>query len=197
MEATVARRLLEAERDRLVSVRRALEHELPHEDDGDRPGDRTPLDRHEADLAGDLFEREKDLSLLGRVDDELGEVDEALRRLGEGTYGWCQACAEPIPDERLDAVPATRFCTVHEGSWEGGGGSVGGDAPAASALAEREALEHLDLVLADDDADDLRLGPEELALHSVRPSEEPSVRLTPEEVERMELQAAEGREPPP
>jgi RNA polymerase-binding transcription factor DksA len=41
-----------------------------------------------------------------------------LRRLDDGTYGSCQACGGDIGDERLEAVPATRFCIQHQGDAE-------------------------------------------------------------------------------
>jgi RNA polymerase-binding transcription factor DksA len=40
----------------------------------------------------------------------IAEVDSALARMGDGTYGLCEHCREPIPFERLDAVPHARFC---------------------------------------------------------------------------------------
>jgi DnaK suppressor protein len=41
----------------------------------------------------------------------LSEIDAALRRLEEGSYGLCESCAEPIPWERLDVLPMSRLCT--------------------------------------------------------------------------------------
>jgi RNA polymerase-binding transcription factor DksA len=42
----------------------------------------------------------------------LGEVEQALARIDDATYGRCQDCLRPIPRERLTARPAARFC-VH------------------------------------------------------------------------------------
>ena len=41
----------------------------------------------------------------------LSEIDAALRRLEEGSYGVCDSCAEPIPWERLEVLPMSRLCT--------------------------------------------------------------------------------------
>ena len=41
----------------------------------------------------------------------LSEIDSALQRLDEGSYGICERCAEPIPWERLDVLPMSRLCT--------------------------------------------------------------------------------------
>ena len=41
----------------------------------------------------------------------LEDIDAALQRLEQGSYGTCERCAEPIPWERLDVLPMTRLCT--------------------------------------------------------------------------------------
>jgi DnaK suppressor protein len=41
----------------------------------------------------------------------LSEIDAALQRLEDGSYGICEYCSEPIPWERLDVLPMTRLCT--------------------------------------------------------------------------------------
>lgn len=70
------------------------------------------MGQHQADMGTETFERERDLSILEQVEAELGDVEHALRRLDQGTYGTCDACGGPIGDERLEALPATRFCLV-------------------------------------------------------------------------------------
>ena len=44
---------------------------------------------------------------------ELDEVERALAKLDDGTYGRCEICGEPIAEARLEAMPATRFCIDH------------------------------------------------------------------------------------
>ena len=58
-------------------------------------------------------------SLLDQVRCELDDVDAALRRLDEGTYGHCEACGEPLEEQRLAALPAARFCAQHQNVVEG------------------------------------------------------------------------------
>lgn len=41
----------------------------------------------------------------------LSEIDAALQRLEEGSYGTCERCGEPISSQRLDVLPMTRLCT--------------------------------------------------------------------------------------
>lgn len=77
----------------------------------------------EEDRESELEERaqeERMVRLLARLDERgrrsLEEIDAALRRISEGTYGRCERCGRPIPVARLRALPATRFCVecAHE-----------------------------------------------------------------------------------
>ena len=119
MEADAARRHLEAEHDRLAHVRDSLESERLHDEpEEDSSAELSHFDQHPADAASDAFEREKDFSILDRVQIELDDVERALKRLDEGTYGTCQACGCAIGDERLVAMPAARFCLEHQSQVE-------------------------------------------------------------------------------
>lgn len=51
-----------------------------------------------------------DLSILDDLEAELRDVEHALARLEEGTYGICEVCREPIGEARLEERPATRLC---------------------------------------------------------------------------------------
>jgi len=114
VDDATARSQLADEQRRLEGLRAALGDGHP---DG-RPGDGGPAESPSADQrpAGtdDAFEREKEFSVLDQVAAELAEVDRALERLDEGTYGRCDACGEPIADERLAAQPAARLCVEHQ-----------------------------------------------------------------------------------
>jgi len=61
-------------------------------------------------------QEERAVHLLVRLDDrekhEIAEIDAALRRIAEGTYGTCEGCRELIAEARLQALPATRFCVA-------------------------------------------------------------------------------------
>jgi len=52
-------------------------------------------------------------ALFGQLTEQLGEVDHALAKLDDGTYGVCERCGAPISEPRLEAMPATRFCIEH------------------------------------------------------------------------------------
>jgi RNA polymerase-binding transcription factor DksA len=59
-----------------------------------------------------ILERELADASIGRARAMIGEVDAALARMDDGTYGACECCGSAIPVERLDAIPHTRTC-VH------------------------------------------------------------------------------------
>ena len=109
MDKATARKRLEKERTRLQGIRDGLQREQ-EETTSDTWGELSNVDQHPGDSGTETFEMEKNVSLLEQVDDELQEIDAATQRLERGTYGTCQACGRPIGDERLEAMPATRFC---------------------------------------------------------------------------------------
>ncbi len=115
METGDAREHLDAERVRLERVRAGFEAEHLHdESEEESTGELSHLDQHDADVASDTFEREKDFSILEQVEAELADVERAMQRLDDGTYGTCEACGSPIGDERLAVMPAARFCVAHQ-----------------------------------------------------------------------------------
>jgi RNA polymerase-binding transcription factor DksA len=107
-----ARDRLLKERERLYRIRAGLSSEAGEESGAERDAlsELSLADQHPADLGTEMFEREKDLSILERVDAELADIDRALKRADEGTYGTCEACGRPISKARLEAKPEARFC---------------------------------------------------------------------------------------
>jgi RNA polymerase-binding protein DksA len=57
-------------------------------------------------------EEEVALAMLGVEGDILGEIDAALARIDQGTFGRCSTCGRPISRTRLDALPYARLCIV-------------------------------------------------------------------------------------
>jgi len=115
MESEHARTRLDEERERLQALKDEYNAEGLHDETEDASlGELSSLDQHQADVGTETFNRERDLSILEQVETELGDVEHALRRLDDGTYGTCEACGKPIPDERLEALPAARFCLADQ-----------------------------------------------------------------------------------
>lgn len=67
-------------------------------------------DEHDPEGATTAFEREQLAAALERATLQLREIDAATDRLRTGRYGLCERCGRPIPPERLEALPATRWC---------------------------------------------------------------------------------------
>ncbi len=68
------------------------------------------FDENFADSGQVAAEQGEARSLHNQLFDTLGEVERALVRLDEGTYGICLQCSKPINEARLEAMPATPFC---------------------------------------------------------------------------------------
>ena len=109
MDPEHVRERLAEEASRLNEIRSGFD-DLNKESESENVGELSSSDQHMADLGSETFEREKDLSILEQVEAELADVEHALRRLDDGTYGVCEACGKPIDEARLEALPAARFC---------------------------------------------------------------------------------------
>jgi DnaK suppressor protein len=97
MDPNQARELLARERRRIEEALRGLEREPDQE--------LSHLDQHPADEATEVFEEERDEGIAEGLQEELAAIERAERRLEEGTYGISVESGQPIPDERLEAVP--------------------------------------------------------------------------------------------
>ncbi len=101
---------LEQHRDRLQST--IAHHDIGGASLTEETGElmSSSADNHLADTASETYERELDEGLEEDAQDQLREVEDALMRLEDGTYGFCSVCGKPIPVERLEAVPWTTLC---------------------------------------------------------------------------------------
>ncbi len=105
MDPERARELLENERER---IERGLA-KLGHEDTGEPADEEDP-----ANQASDLYQDELDEGLADDLRAELAALERAEARLATGTYGRSIESGEPIPDERLEAVPTAERTTEEE-----------------------------------------------------------------------------------
>jgi DnaK suppressor protein len=104
MEEARARALLSAERERIEKMLATLERGHGDPEQGEDP----------ANLASDLYQEEFD---EGRAEDlrrELASVERAEERLANGTYGLSIESGEPIPDQRLEALPTAERTAEEE-----------------------------------------------------------------------------------
>ncbi|HEY8932255.1 MAG TPA: TraR/DksA C4-type zinc finger protein [Rariglobus sp.] len=75
----------------------------------DDAGDLSSYGQHMADAGTDTFDRDFALSLVSSEQEALSEVEAAIKRIKDGTYGICENTQKPIAKERLLAVPFTRY----------------------------------------------------------------------------------------
>ncbi|MCX7621370.1 MAG: TraR/DksA family transcriptional regulator [Acidimicrobiales bacterium] len=99
------RELLEAEQ---AQLRRQLQ-ELGAENQG------MEFDDNFADSGQVAAEQGEARTLASRLREQLSDVERALTKLDEGTYGLCEVCGERISDARLEAMPTARYCIHHAG----------------------------------------------------------------------------------
>jgi DnaK suppressor protein len=71
------------------------------------------VDDNFADLGQVAAEQGENQALAAQLRVELAEVERALQKLDDGTYGLCETCGQPIAPARLEAMPAARFCIDH------------------------------------------------------------------------------------
>jgi RNA polymerase-binding transcription factor DksA len=118
MDPEHARQLIVSERERLEGLIRERETEsgIGSESETGSISELSSLDQHQGDIGTETFEREKDFSLLEQLEAEIEDLDAALRKIDEGTYGVCEICGKPIDPERLAAMPGTRTCIEHAGA---------------------------------------------------------------------------------
>ena len=102
-----ARRRILEEKTRVEGLVSQLRDELGDERESEQ-AELADYDQHLADSGSDTFERETDLSILERLERELAELQAALERIENGTYGIDEVTGEPISPERLEAMPAAR-----------------------------------------------------------------------------------------
>ena len=106
---------LEARRQELVGLIDELRDDGLGMPMSESYGELNSYDNYSGDFAEELFEREKDLGLMGNLRSQLQRVEVAQQRLREGTYGICQRCGKKIPRERLDALPWAEYCRDCQG----------------------------------------------------------------------------------
>jgi RNA polymerase-binding protein DksA len=101
-------------RERLLDERRrvtAAIQNLQHPGSiSDETGEDAVYDNHLADTATETYDRELDYSLEENSDHILSEIDGALGRIDDGTFGTCSNCGKEIPVERLEALPWATLC---------------------------------------------------------------------------------------
>jgi DnaK suppressor protein len=100
-------------RDQLQEERVRVQEQLAnlgHGTDTDSGASSLDFDENFADSGQVTAERGEVEALSGQLTETLQDVEDALAKFAEGTYGECESCGKPIPEARLEAMPAARLC---------------------------------------------------------------------------------------
>ncbi|MGO4235662.1 TraR/DksA family transcriptional regulator [Pseudarthrobacter sp. YAF2] len=111
------RMLLEDERARRLALLPALRADIDAANSARQNSNVD--DEHDPEGATIAFELSQASALLKQSSAGLDQVEAALARLANGTYGICAVCGEPIADGRLEARPWTPFCIRHASAGRG------------------------------------------------------------------------------
>jgi DnaK suppressor protein len=114
-ERTEIEAKLRARLEELARTRAALRRS----GDGMRSSELAHVDNHMADTGSELHDEEVDETTEMVLEDEEHRIAEALRALGDGSYGTCRDCRKPIPAERLRVVPEAVRCIHCQRHYEG------------------------------------------------------------------------------
>ena len=122
---TVKRRLLKRDLDlfeKALAERRALllgDFKAIEEGEARDPSELSQLSIHPADQGSAQADTDVSFGRLQSESDEIQEINDALERLSDGSFGSCESCEQPIALERLSAIPWTRFCRPCQERQEG------------------------------------------------------------------------------
>jgi RNA polymerase-binding protein DksA len=105
----------DALRKRILDERERLEREIVDLDADlseslEDSSEESPYDQHMAETAAVTLDREIDLTLEENARASIAQIDRALRKLEDGSYGRCDKCDKPIGDDRLSAAPYATLC---------------------------------------------------------------------------------------
>lgn len=108
---------LKVYKDRLLALRARLRGDVNQLADAalkksrsEATGDLSTMPIHMADIGTDNFEQEFTLSLMENDGDALEQIEAALERIEESTFGLCEECGAKIPKARLNAIPYAALC---------------------------------------------------------------------------------------
>lgn len=105
------RKLIEAERDRVRRNLGIIEEEISDRTSNKSSGSQG-YSNHMADIGSDAIEQEQAFLHASQETEYLKQLDEALKRIDNGTYGTCESCGDKIPQKRLEAYLAAELCVA-------------------------------------------------------------------------------------
>ncbi len=109
-ELTEYKKLILKRKDEILDDIQHISEDTLKKSQKDASGDISGYTYHMADVATDTYDREFSLGLASNGREMLYGLDDALKRIEEGTLGICEECKAAIAKTRLKAVPWARYC---------------------------------------------------------------------------------------
>ncbi len=97
-------------RERLLALRARLQGDMTQMEESALDAEATGMPDQMAELGTSDFDQELTLSLLGSEKDAVDQIDGALKRIEDGSFGQCEQCGMKIPEPRLEAIPYASHC---------------------------------------------------------------------------------------
>jgi len=113
-------------RERLLALRARLQGDTTQMEDNalnKDHGKTTSMPNNMAELGSGNFDQEFTLSLLASENNALDQIETAIERVEDGSYGRCEECGAKIPKSRLDAIPYSAQCVQCASQQEDADGS--------------------------------------------------------------------------
>jgi DnaK suppressor protein len=110
-ELTRFKKLIMAERERVVAQLDTIEEAINDRSEN-QPSGAQGYSNHMADIGSDVMDQEQAFLHASQGSDYLRQLDEALKRIEDGTYGVCEECGDKIPQKRLEAALAAGLCVA-------------------------------------------------------------------------------------
>ncbi len=113
LDAPMTNTDLTLHRERLLALRARLQGDMTQIEDNalnKDHGNTTSMPTSMAELGSDNSDQELTLSLLGSEGDALDQIEAAIERIEDGSYGQCETCGVEIPASRLAAIPYAAEC---------------------------------------------------------------------------------------
>lgn len=99
-------------KERLLKMKKDTEADMENNagiSPNEATGDTADYDNHPADMGTEQFEQQRDAGLNMIQEEHLKEINAALERIENGTYGLSEKSGKPIPEDRLEAEPTARY----------------------------------------------------------------------------------------
>lgn len=104
------KKLLLKKKEEILKAVKHIEEDALSKSQRDASGDLSGYALHMADIATDNYDREFSLGLATNAQQILYEIDEALKRVQEKSFGDCLSCSKPVSRRRLKAIPYASMC---------------------------------------------------------------------------------------